>query len=373
MNLIPLLTLLDIGQAFGDFLNTIMQPIYWAISGIIVGFHALWSNVLDPSSGANWVLSIISLTVVVRTAMIPLFVRQINSSRQMQLLQPKMKALQEKYGTDRERLSQEQMKLYQSEGVNPFASCLPLIVQMPIFIGLFNVLNAVSRGVPLGQFFVDHPELVTSLRESHFLGASMAGMFMPATPWGPNQWMAGALILGLTATMFVTQLHMMRKNMPPEALTGPMAQQQKMMLYIFPATYLFFGLSVPIGVMMYWFASNLWTLVQQWILIHNSPTPGTPAYVDWEERMRAKGQDPDDIVRKRAGLGKKQRVTASTEPGTVARQTVTSSSTRRRSGSSSVTSTPDAARPATQATGEPERQRIVRQQPTRGTRASRKK
>ena len=243
MNLFPLFFPLD-------FWDTIMQPIYWLISGIVVGCHWLFSQNLDPNKGYTWLLSIIALTVVVRSAMIPLYVKQINASRQMQLLQPKMQALQQKYGNDREKLGQEQMKLYQEEGINPMSSCLPILIQMPIFIGLFNVLNGVSHGYPVGKFFWDQPQLVNSLRDSKFLGAELAGTFMPMTPWGANQWMAGGLIIGLTVTLFITQLHMMRKNMPPEALVGPAAQSQKMMLYVFPLMYLFTGITVPIGVPM---------------------------------------------------------------------------------------------------------------------------
>ena len=324
MNLSPLLTLLDFGADFGNALNAMMQPIYWVISGIVVGFHWLFSQFLNPDAGATWLLAIISLTVVVRVAMIPLFVRQINSSRKMQLLQPKMKALQEKYGTDRERLGQEQMKLYKDEGVNPLASCLPLILQMPIFIGLFNVLNGVSNKVPVGTFFesgahasatdpghVVYP-LVDSLSGASIFGASLAGKFMPMdNGFGANQVLAGLLVIGLVVTLFFTQLHMMRKNMPPEALTGPMAQQQKTMLYVMPLSYLFFGISVPIGVMTYWFASNLWTLGQQYILIHNSPSPNTPAYLDWEDRMKAKGKDPEAVLRKRLGMDRGPKATVS--------------------------------------------------------------
>ena len=374
LNLLPL----DIWSDLGGALDAIMQPIYWAISGVLVGFHWLYSRFLDPNRGITWVLSIISLTIVVRTLLIPLFVRQINSSRKMQLLGPKMKSLQEKYGTDRERLAQEQMKLYKEEGVNPFASCLPLLLQMPIFIGLFNVLNAVSNGFPLGHFFAQEPQLVTSLRSASVLGASLAGKFLPLDNGvGPNQIMAGFLILAMTATLFVTQLQMMRKNMPPESLTGPLAQQQKTMLYTFPLMYLFFGLAVPIGVMVYWFASNLWTLGQQWILIHNSPSPNTPAYVDWEARMRAKGKDPEAVLRKRLGMDRRPKPTVSADPTKVARQTP----------GRPTTAAPDAAKPArgadaaasaspsvqSPADASAARQKIARQQPTKGTRAARKK
>lgn len=374
MNLLPLLIPLDFGADFLHALDAMMQPIYWVISGIVIGFHWLYSRVLDPNSGITWVLSIISLTVVVRLAMIPLFVRQINSSRKMQLLQPKMKALQDKYGTDRERLGQEQMKLYKEEGVNPFASCLPLLLQMPIFIGLFNVLNGVSNGVPVGQFFVNQPELVDSLRHASVFGASLAGRFMPIDQgWGANQWLAGFLIIGLTVSLFFTQLTMMRKNMPPEALTGPMAQQQKTMLYILPLTYLFFGISVPIGVMMYWFASNLWTLGQQYILIHNSPSPNTPAYLDWEDRMRAKGKDPEEVLRKRLGMDRRPKATVSEDPTKVARQNTARSTTASAPPAKASSAKQTVSDTSTPAEDDAERQRIQRQQPNKQTRAARKK
>ena len=86
-------------------------------------------------------LSIIGLTLTVRAALIPLFVKQIKSSRNMQLIQPKVKELQKKYGHDRERLAQETMKLYKESGTNPFASCLPILIQMPIFLALFRLLD----------------------------------------------------------------------------------------------------------------------------------------------------------------------------------------------------------------------------------------
>ncbi|MFV0452402.1 MAG: membrane protein insertase YidC [Propioniciclava sp.] len=335
-----------------------MQPIYWAISGLLVGFHWLYSQLMDPTSGVVWVLSIVSLTVVIRSLMIPLFVRQINSSRKMQLVAPKTKALQEKYGHDRERYGQEVMKLYQEEGVNPAASCLPLILQMPIFIGLFTVLNGASRGNAVGQFFQDDPSLVSSLQNATIFGAKISGTFLPINGWGATQWVALVLILAMTATLFITQLQLMRKNMPPEALEGPMAQQQKMMIYIFPVMYLFMGVNIPIGVMLYWLASNVWTLAQQYILIHNNPTPNTPAFIDWEERMRAKGKDPDEIIRQRQAKmrgGRKPTGSAASDPTKVARQ-----------GKAAPTS-----RPADQV-DESDKKRVQRQQPTRTSRASRK-
>ena len=346
-----------------EFLDTLMQPIYWVMSGILVGAHSLWSTVLDPDSGWTWVLAIVSLTIVVRMLMIPLFVRQINSSRAMQLVAPKTRALQEKYGSDRERYGQEVMKLYKEEGVNPAASCLPLVLQMPVFLGLFYVLNGAATGHPKGYWFVENAHLVDSLRESTILGAKIsATLAQNGFTVGPTMFVAGFLVISMVVSLFFMQLMLMRKNMPPEALEGPFAQQQKMMLYLFPAIYLFTGYAFPIGVMIYWLASNLWTIGQQYLLIHNNPTPNTPAYVDWEDRMRRKGKDPEEIVRRRSAKLKRKGAgpVASTDPTKVARQ-----------GSGGSTAAPAATDRAADASGAAT-QRVRRQQPTRNTRANRK-
>lgn len=358
----PLLLPLSIWSALGSALGAMMEPIYWAISGTLVGFHWLFSQFMDPESGATWALAIISLTVIIRTLMIPLFVKQINSSRKMQLLGPKIKGLQAKYGSDREKLGQETMKLYKEEGVNPAASCLPILLQMPIFIGLFRVLNGAARKEPVGHFFTSDPAKVASLSKAKLFGAEISGTFMPFETFGATQWVALFLIIAMTSSLFVTQLQLMRKNMPPEALTGQMAQQQKMMLYLFPIMYLFFGVSIPIGVMLYWFASNLWTLGQQYILIRNNPTPNTPAFIEWEERMRAKGKDPQEILNKRLGI-RKPKATQASDPTKVARQ-----------GTARPTSDPAASTdaPPADAADQTKRQTIQRQQPKKQSRAKRK-
>ena len=360
--LLPLMVPLALWDDFLGMLNAMMTPLYWAVSGILVGFHSLLSSFMDPDSGWTWTLSIVLLTVVIRSALIPLFVRQINSARNMQLLAPKQKALQEKFGHDRERLGQETMKLYKEEGVNPMASCLPLLLQMPIFLSLFYVLNSVSGGHALGAFFEGeaNAHLVTSLQHATIFGAQISSRFLPmADGFGATQIVALTLIVLMCVVLFITQLQLMRKNMPPAALTGPMAQQQKMMLYMFPAIYAIGGVSIPIGVLVYWLTSNLWTMGQQYILIHNNPAPGTPAYVDWEERMRAKGRDPEEIAAKRRGSGKRQQDTTY-DPTKVARQGSTGSP------SSAPDGTDQAETPTVQ------RQVIQRQQPRKNSRAARK-
>src|SRR3954447_19958783 len=147
-----------------------MTPLYYLVSLALVGWHKVWGAVFGAESGISWVLSIIGLTVLIRAALIPLFVKQIKSSRNMQLLQPKVKELQKKYGHDRERLTQETMALYKETGTNPFSSCLPLIVQMPIFLSLFRLIDNASKGNVKG---VLTQEQVHQLQNATIFGAKI--------------------------------------------------------------------------------------------------------------------------------------------------------------------------------------------------------
>jgi YidC/Oxa1 family membrane protein insertase len=292
--LVPMLLPLGIWDPFIAVGSAIMQPLYWVVSGILVLFHRLWSPLLGADSGWTWALSIVSLTVLIRVALIPLFVKQIKSSRAMQLLQPRVRELQKKYGHDREKLGQETMKLYKENNANPLSSCLPLLLQMPIFLALFRVLDGAARDIPRGRFLQDNPELLSSLNDATLLGARISDTFMKvgfANGINSVHLVTLVLIIAMTVTLFITQLQLMRKNMPPDALTGPFAQQQKLMLYLFPVIFAVTGVNFPVGVLIYWFASNLWTMGQQFYVIRRNPAPGTPAYDAWEQRRRAKGRD----------------------------------------------------------------------------------
>src|SRR5687768_2752273 len=152
-----------------------MAPLYYVISAVLLGFHNIFGDLFGEASGIAWVLSIIGLTLVVRIALIPLFVKQIKSSRNMQLIQPKVKELQKKYGHDRERLAQETMKLYKDSGTNPFASCLPILLQMPIFFALFSILNNASKEVPKG---VLTKEQARQFGEAELFGVPLSSTFI---------------------------------------------------------------------------------------------------------------------------------------------------------------------------------------------------
>ncbi|GAB3792003.1 membrane protein insertase YidC [Nocardioides ungokensis] len=272
---------------FGQIGHFIMTPLYYAISAVLVAWHWVFSLVLPADGGLSWVLSIIGLTLVIRAALIPLFVKQIKSSRNMQLIQPKVKELQKKYGHDREKLAQETMKLYKDSGTNPFASCLPILIQMPIFLALFRLLDHAAKSGAGNGFLTT--SLAKSFGESELFGViPIKSTFLDSGGVLAVQVLAAFLVVAMTATTFTTQRQLMSKNMPADALSGPYAQQQKMLLYVLPVVFAVGGIAFPIGVLFYWTTSNLWTMGQQFYVIRNNPAPGTAAAQAKAERDAAK-------------------------------------------------------------------------------------
>jgi YidC/Oxa1 family membrane protein insertase len=269
-------------EFFGDVGGFIMQPLYYVTSFVLLAFHRLFGELFGPASGIAWVLSIIGLTLVIRAALIPLFVKQIKSSRNMQLIQPKVRELQKKYGHDRERLAQETMKLYKETGTNPFASCLPILLQMPIFLALFRLIDQAAKNPEVERGFMTK-ELNEQFGDAVFLGAKISDTFL-GTDMLSVRLLAAVLVVAMTATTFLTQRQLMSKNMPADALSGPYAQQQKMLLYVLPLVFAVGGIAFPIGVLFYWTTSNLWTMGQQFYVIRNNPAPGTPAEQAKKER-----------------------------------------------------------------------------------------
>jgi YidC/Oxa1 family membrane protein insertase len=276
-----------------DFLgyvgHLIMTPLYYAVSAVMVAWHWLLSTIgMNPDGGVTWALSIVGLTLVVRAALIPLFVKQIKSSRNMQLIQPRVKELQKKYGHDRERLAQETMGLYRETGTNPFSSCLPILVQMPIFLALFRMLDQAAKHRKEHGFL--NSDLAKSFGQSELFGSIPIKLtFLQNDGISAVMVLAAILVVAMTATTFLTQRQLMSKNMPADALTGPYAQQQKMLLYVLPVVFAVGGIAFPIGVLLYWTTSNLWTMGQQFYVIRNNPAPGTPAFAAKQKRDAAKG------------------------------------------------------------------------------------
>jgi YidC/Oxa1 family membrane protein insertase len=275
-------------QFLGTIGHFILTPLYYAVSGILIAWHELFSLVLPGSGGMSWVLSIVGLTLVVRAALIPLFVKQIKSSRNMQLIQPKVKELQKKYGHDRERLAQETMSLYRETGTNPFAACLPLLVQSPIFIALFRLLDQAAKHNKANGFL--SAKDTASLKNAQLFGSMPISDTFLGTHSGSVKVLAAILVVAMTATTFTTQRQLMSKNMPKDAMSGPYAQQQKMLLYVLPVAFAAGGVAFPIGVLVYWTTTNAWTMGQQFYVIRRNPAPGTPAFDAKLHRDRAKGR-----------------------------------------------------------------------------------
>jgi YidC/Oxa1 family membrane protein insertase len=276
--------------AIGHF---ILVPLYYAISAVLLGWHWLFSLVMPADGGMSWVLSIVGLTVIIRAALIPLFVKQINASRNMQLIQPKVKELQKKYGHDREKLAQETMALYRESGTNPFASCLPLLVQSPIFIALFRLLDQAAKNNKANGFMSQ--KQAESFAQAKLFGHLPIKLTFLNNDGLPSvQILAAILVVAMTVTTFTTQRQLMTKNMPAGAMTGQYAQQQKMLLYVLPVVFAVGGIAFPIGVLFYWTTTNLWTMGQQFYVIRRNPAPGTPAFDAKQHRDRAKGRIVDE-------------------------------------------------------------------------------
>lgn len=280
-----------------DIFGIILWPIKWVIELILVAFHSLWSTIgMDANAGITWVLSIVGLTIVVRAALIPLFVRQIKSQRRMLEVAPELKKIQDKYRGkkdqfSREAMSRETMELYQRTGTNPLSSCLPLLFQMPIFFGLYSVLNDAQHDKAGVGVFTQ--ALANSFANATFLGAPMKATFVGAlNAGGPWQVyiVAVVMIALMTASQFFTQLQLASKNVSEETKNSPMYRQQRILLYVLPIVFIFSGVAFPIGVMFYWLVSNFWTVGQQYVVIRSMPTPGSEAAKAREERLARKGK-----------------------------------------------------------------------------------
>ena len=265
-----------------------LNPLSWleiAVSWILVTFHKGLSFIVSPDSGWAWGLAIVGLVVLIRILLIPLFVKQIKSQRNMQIIQPQVKEIQKKYAGDRERQSQELMALYKETGTNPLASCLPILAQAPIFFALFHVLQGIAQ---MKAYGVMTDPLVDQAHNAKIFGAPLYGTFTHrAETDNPSVTLVVTviLIILMTLTTFLTQRQMIVKNSAPD---NPMVQQQKILLYVFPIIFAISGINFPIGVLLYWFTTNLWTMGQQFYVIHNSPQPGTPAFAQLEQRKAAK-------------------------------------------------------------------------------------
>ena len=259
--------------------------IYFAISWILLRWHALWDLIGIPDGrflGTNWswVLAIVFLVVTVRVILFPVFVKQIKSQRAMQALQPKVKALQEKHKGDRETLQKEMMELYRTEKANPLMGCLPMFLQIPVFLGLFHTLRRLNPDNQLTTLYgwsaeqfrdATHASLFTAPLASKF-GSTPAELAALQANGTAVKIIAGVLVLIMMTTTYLTSRQMILKTGWAEDPQQKMIQ--RLMLYGIPLSLLVSGSLFPIGVIIYWVTNNLFTLAQQqWVLRKFPPPP----------------------------------------------------------------------------------------------------
>lgn len=260
-----------------DTIASLFSFITTPVSWVIVQFHSLYGAIFGPDSGWAWGLSIVSLVVLIRICLIPLFVKQIKATRGMQALQPKMKAIQERYKNDKQRQSEEMMKLYKETGTNPLSSCLPILAQSPFFFALYHVLSSIANGETIG---VINQSLLESARQAHIFGAPLAAKFTDSAEKAASlgasitdvRIVTAVMIVMMSLSQFYTQRQLMQKNVDLSVKT-PFMQQQKMLMYIFPLIFAVMGINFPVGVLVYWLTTNVWTMGQQMYVINQNPTP----------------------------------------------------------------------------------------------------
>ncbi len=254
----------------------ILNPFYDAVAWVLVHLHGILAVPFGYNSGWSWALAIIILVVLMRLILVPLFVKQMHSQRKMAALAPQVAALRKKYKNDKQTLNQETMKLYQENGANPLAGCLPLVVQLPVFFALFNVLRAVAEGQT--KYGLTERE-VYSAQHAHILFATIADRIVtsPVPPWhlAPGVPVSAMIEIGIVVlisatTTFLTVRQSVKRGIGQvgQDPNNPMANSQKYMMYIAPL-FALSGLYWQFGLVMYWVTTNLWTLGQQYVLFRN--------------------------------------------------------------------------------------------------------
>ena len=236
-------------NAIADFFQNVFSPVVNILGAALLYFH--------QTLGAPWWLSIVMLTVIVRSLLFPLTVKQVKSMRAMQDLKPEMDRLRAKYRDNRQKQQEELMKLYQERQVNPLGGCLPLVVQMPIFITMFYVIRGFDQ---------THPDFAS--------GGIL--WFQDLTVADPYY-----LLPVLSAVTMLAASEITAKNLEP---------QQRWMMRILPVVFTVFLLSFPAGLFMYWITSNLVTLVQNYLIYNHGPGKKAPVAPDLEKTSQGKAK-----------------------------------------------------------------------------------
>lgn len=259
-----------------SLLDSALAPVELALSSVLVAAHAAVAAVgLPPASGAAWASALALLVVAVRLALLPLVLRQVRSSRRLATASPALQEIRERYRGVRDRdalarMRAETAQVYREAGVGPVGA-LPLLLQAPVLLALFRVLEAAARGHVVGAL---GPALVAQLDGATLAGASLTqGLFAGGAATG----VALVLIAIMAGTLWLAQRHQLTRNTPASALEGPAGRTRRLLAWIAPATALVAGFTFPLGLLVYAATANTVSLVQQLAVVRWLPTPGTPA------------------------------------------------------------------------------------------------
>jgi YidC/Oxa1 family membrane protein insertase len=250
---------------------SILNPLYDAVAWLIMRIHAVLTAMgLGPSSGVTWVLTIVVLVALMRLVLLPLFVKQMHSQRKMLELAPQMQELRKRYKSDKQKLNEEMMKLYRENGANPLSGCLPLVAQLPVFFALFGVLRAITGKKAIYGLTTT---VVDQANKAHIFGVTIANKFLFQNSSGSVKAVIAVTVVLSAVTTFLTVRQSMKRGMmqtPTVDDTNPMANAQKYMVYIAPL-FALSGLYWQYGLVVYWLATNVWTLGQQYFLFKKIP------------------------------------------------------------------------------------------------------
>lgn len=246
--------------------------IYYPVSAILWFWHMVFGSVLDPASGYVWALSVVFLVCTLRALLFKPFVHQVRSMKKMQEFAPQMRALQEKHRDDRQKLTEEMRKLQMEQGFNPLTGCLPVLVQVPVFIGLFHVLIGFKPGARSN--FVFNAADVASFVKADLFGAKLANWIaQPAQVLDsvgtdrPAMLVVGIplMVAGAVATHF-TARHSVGRQSASATSNQQAAVMNRLSLWVFPLFVLVGGAFFPLAILIYWLSNNVWTLGQQYVV-----------------------------------------------------------------------------------------------------------
>lgn len=275
--------------------ETILYPFELLVSWVWFLIHrGLVFIGLPSGSGIAWVLSIILLTVLIRLATVPLYLKQIRSSRSMQALQPELKKLQAKYKgkTDpasKQRQMEEQQALFKKHGTSPFASCMPMLVQMPVLFAMYRTIYAVKliadgtytyHGQPSDHLGPITADVAKEIDLSTVAGVSLSTQLSTAPTTSATLTFIALIVIMVVLQFWSMRMMLVRNTPPSDDPNNPMVRSQKTMMYIMPLLFIATGFIFQMGVLVYMVTGAVWMLLQQMWVLKVMPTPGSLAFQD---------------------------------------------------------------------------------------------